>query len=138
MSFDQGLMLVDREGFRRAGRGDMAQPPPLSGAAVYGGEVDGGTDDKRMRLRYAGTCRVCGSELPAKSEAIYERSTRTVRCVNHEVSTPAAPPAAEELDPAAPEMVDPERQERQRGASSNGARLPEMNAFGPSTPNSGA
>jgi hypothetical protein len=85
----------------------MAQPPPLSGAAVYGGEVDGGTDDKRMRLRYAGTCRVCGSELPATSEAIYERSTRTVRCVNHEVSTPAAPPAAEELDPATPKMVDP-------------------------------
>lgn len=37
--------------------------------------------DKRMRLRYAGTCRLCGSELPAQVEAIYERATKTVRCV---------------------------------------------------------
>jgi hypothetical protein len=28
--------------------------------------------EKRMRLRYAGTCRVCSNELPAKTEAIYE------------------------------------------------------------------
>lgn len=34
-----------------------------------------------MRLRYAGACRLCGSELPARTEAIYERSTRTVRCL---------------------------------------------------------
>jgi hypothetical protein len=36
-----------------------------------------------MRLRYAGTCRECGIELPAKAEAIYERSSRTVRCLTH-------------------------------------------------------
>jgi hypothetical protein len=40
--------------------------------------------DKRMRLRYAGTCRVCGESLPAKAEAIYERSSRTVRCLTHD------------------------------------------------------
>ena len=39
-----------------------------------------------MRLRYAGVCRVCGIDLPAKSEAIYERTTKTVRCVSHEES----------------------------------------------------
>jgi hypothetical protein len=39
------------------------------------------THFKRMRLRYAGRCRVCGTELPAKSDAIYERTTKTVRCV---------------------------------------------------------
>jgi hypothetical protein len=33
-----------------------------------------------MRLRYAGTCRVCGVVLPAKAEALYDRSTKTVRC----------------------------------------------------------
>ncbi len=38
-------------------------------------------DDKRMKLRYAGTCRLCGTSLPAKQEAIYERTTKTVRCV---------------------------------------------------------
>ena len=37
--------------------------------------------EKRMKLRYAGTCRLCGTELPAKHEAIYERGTKTVRCV---------------------------------------------------------
>ncbi len=37
--------------------------------------------EKRMRLRYAGTCRVCGAELAAKVEAVYERTTKTVRCV---------------------------------------------------------
>jgi hypothetical protein len=40
--------------------------------------------EKRMRLRYAGTCRVCGRDLPARTEALYERSTKTVRCLEHE------------------------------------------------------
>jgi len=37
--------------------------------------------DKRMKLRYAGVCRRCGTGLPTHTEAIYERTTRTVRCV---------------------------------------------------------
>lgn len=36
-----------------------------------------------MRLRYAGQCRICEIEIPARTEAIYERSTRTVRCLTH-------------------------------------------------------
>ena len=35
---------------------------------------------KRMRLRYAGACRLCESQLSAGAVAIYERSTKTVRC----------------------------------------------------------
>lgn len=42
---------------------------------------DGLTDDKRMKLRYAGVCRLCGIDLPARADAIYERATKTVRCV---------------------------------------------------------
>lgn len=38
-------------------------------------------EGKRMRLRYAGVCRLCGSELSARGEAIYERITKTVRCI---------------------------------------------------------
>ncbi|GAB2841184.1 hypothetical protein GCM10027024_15040 [Microbacterium insulae] len=34
-----------------------------------------------MRLRYAGTCRVCGAAIPARTSAVYERSRRTVRCL---------------------------------------------------------
>jgi hypothetical protein len=34
-----------------------------------------------MKLRYAGVCRRRGTGLPAHTEAIYERTTRTVTCV---------------------------------------------------------
>ncbi len=34
------------------------------------------TTDQQMLLRYAGTCRLCGSELPARQEGIYERAPR--------------------------------------------------------------
>lgn len=37
--------------------------------------------DKQMRLRYDGVCRICNAELAAKTEAVYERATRTVRCL---------------------------------------------------------
>lgn len=40
------------------------------------------TTDKLMRLRYAGVCRLCGTDLPAKADAIYEKGTKTVRCVD--------------------------------------------------------
>ena len=41
-----------------------------------------------MRLRYPGTCRVCDAALPAKAEAVYERETKTVRCVTHDHDVP--------------------------------------------------
>jgi hypothetical protein len=53
--------------------------------------VDLGPAEKRMRLRYAGTCRVCGLTLPAMTEAIYERTTKTVRCVTHDHRPPGEP-----------------------------------------------
>lgn len=36
---------------------------------------------KRMRLRYAGTCRLCGRPLSSGADAVYERDSRTVRCI---------------------------------------------------------
>jgi hypothetical protein len=69
--------------------------------------VDGGSEEKQMPLRYAGACRVCGAELPARSEAIYERATRTVRCVSHGVKPPGVHETAEAVDPAAPHVLDP-------------------------------
>ena len=44
-----------------------------------------------MKLRYAGVCRVCDAELPARVEAIYERSTKTVRCLDCSPADVAAP-----------------------------------------------
>ncbi len=41
-----------------------------------------------MRLRYAGTCRICHAALGARTQAIYERTTKTVRCLT--CSTPSA------------------------------------------------
>ena len=49
--------------------------------APYSGDAPGDNSEKRMKLRYAGLCRRCGTELPARAEAIYERTTKTVRCV---------------------------------------------------------
>ncbi|WP_345525648.1 hypothetical protein [Nocardioides endophyticus] len=40
-------------------------------------------DEKQIRLRYTGTRRICGTSLEARTEAIYERSTKTVRCLDH-------------------------------------------------------
>jgi Nuclease-related domain len=46
-------------------------------------ENQGVPDEKHMRLRYEGTCRICGRVLPARAEAVYERSSKTVRCLAH-------------------------------------------------------
>lgn len=45
------------------------------------------SNERQMRLRYAGTCRVCGAALPAGTDAVYDRDTRIVRCVQCEVTT---------------------------------------------------
>lgn len=36
---------------------------------------------RRMRLRYAGTCRACGTALPAGEPAVYEPESKTVVCL---------------------------------------------------------
>lgn len=45
-------------------------------------------DEKRMRLRYAGICYLCGAQLLAGEPAVYERAARRVRCI-------ACPPSGE-------------------------------------------
>ncbi|MET0886090.1 MAG: nuclease-related domain-containing protein, partial [Mycetocola sp.] len=57
-------------------------------------ERSAGLEDRRMVLRYAGRCRVCEMQLPAGTDAIYERSRRTVRCVQCEPSTRVVDAAA--------------------------------------------
>lgn len=37
-----------------------------------------------MRLRYDGACRVCDVELPQGTMAVYERASRSVRCLEHD------------------------------------------------------
>jgi hypothetical protein len=43
---------------------------------------------RQMHLRYAGTCSRCGKSLAKGTEAIYDPSARTVRCIHCEVSQP--------------------------------------------------
>lgn len=57
-------------------------------------------DDKRMKLRYAGVCRICGAALPARDEAIYERSAKTVRCVGCPTASAPTPLAGDDEAPA--------------------------------------
>jgi hypothetical protein len=54
----------------------------------------------QMRLRYAGRCARCGSPLAAGAEAIYDRATRTVHCVE-------CPKEEAEGEPAEPLAIDP-------------------------------
>jgi hypothetical protein len=53
-------------------------------------------DEKQMRLRHAGSCRVCGTLLETRAEAVYERPTKTVRCLT---CPPAGTPVAGPVDP---------------------------------------
>jgi hypothetical protein len=64
--------------------------------SVSGVAGDSMADQKRMRLRYAGKCRLCEAELAARTEAIYERTTKSVRCLE-------CSPAAIESDVPTPE-----------------------------------
>lgn len=56
--------------------------------------TDASGEEKRMKLRYAGVCRSCGRDLPAQTEAIYERTTKTVRCVECPISESLEEPAS--------------------------------------------
>lgn len=52
------------------------------------------SDEKTMRLRHAGACRQCEQELPAGAVAVYERTTKTVRCVICPRSVASSSPAS--------------------------------------------
>lgn len=58
-----------------------------------------------MRLRYAGTCRICSTALPAGTTAHYERSRRTVRCLG--CRDTAAEPAPRHAEPSVAEQPTP-------------------------------
>jgi predicted nuclease of predicted toxin-antitoxin system len=80
-----------------------------------------------MKLRYAGTCRLCGGELPARQEAIYERATKSVRCVECPTGmvAPDAEPGPEvRPEPAAPGVAGASaRQEYERRTARREERI---------------
>ena len=64
---------------------------------------DSASSDKRMKLRYTGTCRLCRTVIPARTEAVYERETKTVRCVTCE---PQAHEAVSQEHDGVTEVID--------------------------------
>jgi hypothetical protein len=74
------------------------------------------SDEKRMRLRFAGLCHVCGVELPARTEATYERVNKTVRCISHDEVQEilAGEPAIEPGTPGASARREFERRQARR------------------------
>lgn len=73
-----------------------------------GGDNAARSSEKRMRLRYAGRCRVCCAGLPSGTEAVYERTSKTVRCLGCAATLPL--PSAPENRGDTPE----------RGSATNG------------------
>jgi nuclease-like protein len=73
---------------------------------------------KTMRLRYAGTCRLCGTHLPAHAEAVYERATKTVRCITCPEVTESAGSGGSRPAPA----VSPPQAAADPGAAGSSAR----------------
>jgi len=45
-----------------------------------------------MRLRFAGRCRECGADLPVGSAAVYDRTTKTVACLECALEPEPEPP----------------------------------------------
>lgn len=99
-------------------------------------DVSEGADEKRMKLRYAGVCRVCGTDLAARVEAIYERPTKTVRCLDCSPASgsPATQPLVEEGAPRPSrnqDLIDPgtpgasARREYERRQAKREARIRE-------------
>lgn len=64
------------------------------------------TADKRMKLRFQGVCRVCGVELAARQEAIYERASKSVRCVECPTAAAVTGEARREIEAEADSAAD--------------------------------
>ncbi len=60
------------------------------------------------RVKYDGVCSRCGVALSRGMPAVYERSTRTIRCIECPTSTASAPPASAGAPPEerAPSTTD--------------------------------
>ncbi|GAA3318109.1 hypothetical protein GCM10017710_34910 [Arthrobacter ramosus] len=61
---------------------------------------------KQMRLRYTGSCRLCGASLPAGTEAIYESETKTIRCLG--CATETTETTSPDLEPPCDESLSTE------------------------------
>jgi hypothetical protein len=56
-------------------------------------------EERELTLRYATSCRACGAALSAKTRVVWNRQTKTARCLTCAVPAQPAPPAAEVVTP---------------------------------------
>ena len=91
------------------------QPAGLEQPAPVGQEADG---LRRLRLRYAGTCILCGAHLEKGTYALHHKATMTVRCIEC-----AAPAGARPIDSGSPGASANREYERRRGAREDRAKL---------------
>lgn len=63
--------------------GDSAMPEPALKAPTpaEAGEATAPATPRRLKVRYAGSCGRCGTQLAAKSEAFWHRETKELVCV---------------------------------------------------------
>lgn len=82
-------------------------------------EPSGQPTTKQMRLRYAGSCSVCGSDLSAGTKAVYDRLSKTVQCVGCvvELGAPGAPEVVDVRDHIGQPQPDPAEHASLAGAS---------------------
>src|SRR5437764_14437957 len=64
---------------RRYGRG-VREPVPRENAGMTGADETNGL--RILKLRYDGVCELCGTDLPAKTEAQYDQGRKKVRCLS--------------------------------------------------------
>lgn len=82
-----------------------------------------GPDSKRMRLRYAGTCRLCGAPLDAGADAVYERAARAVRCVECPAGAAAVAPTPDVAGASARREFERRKQNREQRIRTNHPKL---------------
>jgi hypothetical protein len=77
---------------------------------------------KRMKLRYAGVCRICGVEVPAGVAAVYDKVAKNVACVACIDKTPVGPVPVSPVAPLVPEPVPVDEPEVVVGVAGASAR----------------
>lgn len=59
-------------------------------------------NERELTLRYAATCRTCRAALPARSRAVWDRTSKTARCLTCAMPAQPGPPLVETVAPPVP------------------------------------
>lgn len=86
------------DGYRGPDAREAGRPPDRRVAGVPKGEEAGDRSLRVIRLRYAGTCELCGAGIAARAEAWYDSGRKKIRCLGCEPgATVPGGPARDDL-----------------------------------------